>query len=128
MRRYYNLTIQSQNPNTYGKSLACKTGILHIVTQRLNHLTSVTSPALIRMGDLFYEGQGDMQQDLFSAAEMYTQAALRNEPQVCFFEISVLIMYRILSSLCLLVDVHRCTCTCKTYCSSTGMVQPWPPC
>ncbi|XP_041796910.1 protein sel-1 homolog 3 isoform X2 [Chelmon rostratus] len=54
MWRYYNLTIQSQNPDTY---------------------------ALIRMGDLLYEGQGYGQKDLFSAAEMYTLAALRNEPQ-----------------------------------------------
>ncbi|KAM8767898.1 LOW QUALITY PROTEIN: protein sel-1 homolog 3 [Acanthopagrus schlegelii] len=54
MWRYYNLTIQSQNPDTY---------------------------ALIRMGDLFYEGHSDRQKDLFSAAEMYKQAALRNEPQ-----------------------------------------------
>ncbi|XP_059187954.1 LOW QUALITY PROTEIN: protein sel-1 homolog 3 [Centropristis striata] len=54
MWRYYNLTIHSQNPDTY---------------------------ALIRMGDLLYEGQGDAQKNLFSAAEMYTLAALRNEPQ-----------------------------------------------
>ncbi|TDH14660.1 hypothetical protein EPR50_G00022620 [Perca flavescens] len=51
MWRYYNLTIQSQNPDTY---------------------------ALIRMGDLLYEGQGDGR---FSSAEMYTLAAVRNEPQ-----------------------------------------------
>ncbi|KAM9359356.1 protein sel-1 homolog 3 [Symphorus nematophorus] len=54
MWRYYNLTIHSQDPDTY---------------------------ALIRMGDLLYEGQGDRQKDLFAAAKMYTQAALRNEPQ-----------------------------------------------
>uniref|UniRef100_A0A3Q3WRH7 Uncharacterized protein n=1 Tax=Mola mola TaxID=94237 RepID=A0A3Q3WRH7_MOLML len=53
MWRYYNLTIQSQNPDTYLK----------------------------RMGDLLYEGQGRRQKDLFSAAEMYTQAAARNDPQ-----------------------------------------------
>ncbi|KAG8001874.1 Protein sel-1-like protein 3 [Nibea albiflora] len=54
MWRYYNLTIQSKNPDPY---------------------------ALIRMGDLLYEGHDDRQKDLFSAAEMYTQAALGNEPQ-----------------------------------------------
>ncbi|XP_076591823.1 protein sel-1 homolog 3 [Chaetodon auriga] len=54
MWRYYNLTIQSQNPDTY---------------------------ALIRMGDLLYEGRRDGQKDLLSAAEMYTLAALRSEPQ-----------------------------------------------
>ncbi|XP_044210507.1 protein sel-1 homolog 3 [Thunnus albacares] len=54
MWRYYNLTIQSQHPDTY---------------------------ALIRMGDLWYEGQIDGQKDLFSAAEMYKLAAQRNEPQ-----------------------------------------------
>ncbi|TKS80770.1 Protein sel-1 -like protein 3 [Collichthys lucidus] len=54
MWRYYNLTIQSKNPDPY---------------------------ALIRMGDLLYEEHDDRQKDLFSAAEMYTRAALRNEPQ-----------------------------------------------
>ncbi|GAA6232699.1 protein sel-1 homolog 3-like [Lates japonicus] len=54
MWRYYNLTTQSQDPDTY---------------------------ALIRMGDLLYEGQVDRQKDLFSAAEMYKLAALRDEPQ-----------------------------------------------
>ncbi|XP_056229263.1 protein sel-1 homolog 3 [Seriola aureovittata] len=54
MLRYYNLTIQSQNPDTN---------------------------ALIRMGDLLYEGQVDGQKNLFSAAEMYKLAALRNKPQ-----------------------------------------------
>ncbi|XP_068614297.1 protein sel-1 homolog 3-like [Brachionichthys hirsutus] len=54
MWKYYNLTVQSQNPNPY---------------------------ALVRMGDLLYEGQGRRQKDLLSAAEKYAQAALRNEPQ-----------------------------------------------
>uniref|UniRef100_UPI0037E75EAE protein sel-1 homolog 3 n=1 Tax=Semicossyphus pulcher TaxID=241346 RepID=UPI0037E75EAE len=54
MWRYYNLTIRSQNPDPY---------------------------ALIKLGDLFYEGQGDTKKDLFSAAQMYKQAALRKEPQ-----------------------------------------------
>ncbi|KAM9852871.1 protein sel-1 homolog 3 [Aulostomus maculatus] len=54
MKRYYNLTIQSQNPSTY---------------------------ALIRMGDLCYDGQLDGRRDLFSAAQMYKLAALWNEPQ-----------------------------------------------
>uniref|UniRef100_A0A3Q0SMU5 Si:dkey-24p1.6 n=1 Tax=Amphilophus citrinellus TaxID=61819 RepID=A0A3Q0SMU5_AMPCI len=53
MWRYYNLTIQSQNPNTY----------------------------FIRMGDLFYERRGNRQKNLFSAVQMYTQAALRSNPQ-----------------------------------------------
>ncbi|XP_062241389.1 protein sel-1 homolog 3 [Platichthys flesus] len=54
MWRYYNLTIQSQNPDNY---------------------------ALIRMGDLLYAGRLDRHKDLSSAAEMYKRAALRNEPQ-----------------------------------------------
>ncbi|XP_029373460.1 protein sel-1 homolog 3 isoform X2 [Echeneis naucrates] len=54
MLRYYNLTIQSQNPNTY---------------------------AFIRMGDLLYDGQVDGQKNSFSAAEMYKLAARRNQPQ-----------------------------------------------
>ncbi|XP_037533798.1 protein sel-1 homolog 3 [Nematolebias whitei] len=49
--RYYNLTIHSQNPETY---------------------------AFIRMGDLLYDGK---RKDLFSAAQMYKLAALRNNPQ-----------------------------------------------
>ncbi|MEQ2303872.1 hypothetical protein AMECASPLE_021236 [Ameca splendens] len=54
MWRYYNLTIQSQNPDTY---------------------------AFIRMGDLLYEGLDGRQKDFFSAAQMYSLAALRNNPQ-----------------------------------------------
>ncbi|XP_041850144.1 protein sel-1 homolog 3 [Melanotaenia boesemani] len=54
MWRYYNLTIQSQNPDTY---------------------------AFIKMGDLLYEGCDSRQKDLISAAQMYTMAALRNNPQ-----------------------------------------------
>ncbi|XP_034557622.1 protein sel-1 homolog 3 [Notolabrus celidotus] len=54
MWRYYNLTVQNENPDPY---------------------------ALIRMGDLLYEGQADMPGDLFSAAKMYSHAALRKEPQ-----------------------------------------------
>uniref|UniRef100_A0A3Q2CCQ0 Protein sel-1 homolog 3-like n=1 Tax=Cyprinodon variegatus TaxID=28743 RepID=A0A3Q2CCQ0_CYPVA len=52
MWRYYNLTIQSQNPDTYGK-----------------------------MGDLLYEGLDGRQKDYFSAAQMYSKAALSNNPQ-----------------------------------------------
>ncbi|XP_008274864.1 protein sel-1 homolog 3 [Stegastes partitus] len=54
MWRYYNLTIQSQDPDTY---------------------------AFIRMGDLLYDGRDDRQKDLLSAARMYTLAALRKNPQ-----------------------------------------------
>ncbi|XP_023130521.2 protein sel-1 homolog 3 isoform X2 [Amphiprion ocellaris] len=54
MWRYYNLTIQSQDPDTY---------------------------AIIRMGDLLYDGHDDRQRDLFSAAQMYKLAALRKKPQ-----------------------------------------------
>uniref|UniRef100_A0A3Q3EJG5 Protein sel-1 homolog 3-like n=1 Tax=Labrus bergylta TaxID=56723 RepID=A0A3Q3EJG5_9LABR len=53
MWRYYNLTTQSLNPDPY---------------------------ALIKMGDLLYEGGADVHKDLFSAAEVYTLAALRQEP------------------------------------------------
>ncbi|XP_054650974.1 protein sel-1 homolog 3 [Dunckerocampus dactyliophorus] len=54
MRRYYNLTIQNQKHEPY---------------------------ALIRMGDMWYEGQVDGRKRLHYAAEMYKLAALRNEPQ-----------------------------------------------
>uniref|UniRef100_I3KJJ3 Protein sel-1 homolog 3 n=1 Tax=Oreochromis niloticus TaxID=8128 RepID=I3KJJ3_ORENI len=42
---------------------------------------SVFAPAFIKMGDLFYERHGNRQKNLFSAAQMYTLAALRNNPQ-----------------------------------------------
>ncbi|XP_020563798.1 protein sel-1 homolog 3 isoform X3 [Oryzias latipes] len=54
MWTYYNFTIQSENSDTY---------------------------ALIRMGDLLYEGHGSRGRDLFFAAQMYTQAALKGNPQ-----------------------------------------------
>uniref|UniRef100_A0A672Z1T3 Protein sel-1 homolog 3-like n=1 Tax=Sphaeramia orbicularis TaxID=375764 RepID=A0A672Z1T3_9TELE len=44
-------------------------------------LQFITSPALIKMGDLMFEGQGRGWKDLFSAAQMYKEAALRNDPQ-----------------------------------------------
>lgn len=52
--KYYNLTIQSQNPDPY---------------------------AFTKLGDLMYEGWGRRQRDLISAAEMYSKAALSKEPQ-----------------------------------------------
>ncbi|KAK6296496.1 hypothetical protein J4Q44_G00326380 [Coregonus suidteri] len=55
MRRHYNLTIQTQDPDPY---------------------------ALIRMGDLLYEGHERRPKDVAAAAEMYKQAALRSDPQV----------------------------------------------
>ncbi|CAG6000615.1 unnamed protein product, partial [Menidia menidia] len=54
MWRYYNLTIQSENSQTY---------------------------AFIKMGDLLYEGYDGRPKDLFSAAQMYTSAATRQDPQ-----------------------------------------------
>ncbi|XP_024299011.1 protein sel-1 homolog 3 isoform X1 [Oncorhynchus tshawytscha] len=53
MRRFYNLTSQAQDPDPY---------------------------ALIRMGDLLYEGHGQRPRDVAAAAEMYKQAALRSDP------------------------------------------------
>ncbi|XP_046891587.1 protein sel-1 homolog 3 isoform X2 [Hypomesus transpacificus] len=53
MRRYYNLTIRSQDPDPY---------------------------ALIRMGDLLSEGHKG-RRDVAAAADMYKQAALRGDPQ-----------------------------------------------
>ncbi|KAL7832169.1 hypothetical protein AOLI_G00297170 [Acnodon oligacanthus] len=54
MLRYYNLSIQSQDPASY---------------------------ALVKMGDLFYEEHTRGKRDLSDAAEMYKEAALRNNPQ-----------------------------------------------
>lgn len=85
MWRYYNITIQSQNPNTYGKSLTLNaTEQLQTCALTIPDLISksVFAPAFIRMGDLFYERHGNRQKNLFSAAQMYTLAALRNNPQV----------------------------------------------
>nr|XP_015196696.1 PREDICTED: protein sel-1 homolog 3-like [Lepisosteus oculatus] len=54
MWRYYNLSTQSQDPVPY---------------------------ALIKMGDLFYAGHKLRKRDVGAAAELYKQAALRNDPQ-----------------------------------------------
>ncbi|KAJ7995275.1 hypothetical protein DPEC_G00242850 [Dallia pectoralis] len=54
MRRYYNLTIQTQDPDPY---------------------------ALIRMGDLLREGQEARRGGVAAAAELYKRAALRDDPQ-----------------------------------------------
>ncbi|KAK7883333.1 hypothetical protein WMY93_029507 [Mugilogobius chulae] len=54
MWKYYNFTIHSENPNTY---------------------------ALLRLGDMLYEGHGGRQKDQDSAAHMYKTAALRRQPQ-----------------------------------------------
>ncbi|XP_026790526.3 protein sel-1 homolog 3 [Pangasianodon hypophthalmus] len=54
MLRYYNLSIQSQDPSPY---------------------------ALVKMGDLFYEEHTRGKRDLSDVAEMYKKAALKNDPQ-----------------------------------------------
>uniref|UniRef100_A0A3P9BRG3 Protein sel-1 homolog 3 n=1 Tax=Maylandia zebra TaxID=106582 RepID=A0A3P9BRG3_9CICH len=68
MWRYYNITIQKQLQT-------CALTIPDLISK------SVFAPAFIRMGDLFYERHGNRQKNLFSAAQMYTLAALRNNPQ-----------------------------------------------
>ncbi|KAG7247585.1 hypothetical protein CRUP_018085, partial [Coryphaenoides rupestris] len=52
--RYYNLTVHSQNPDT---------------------------TALIKMGDLFYEGRVAGHKDVVAAAQRYKRAALLKDPQ-----------------------------------------------
>ncbi|XP_033833363.2 protein sel-1 homolog 3 [Periophthalmus magnuspinnatus] len=54
MWKYYNLTIHSVTPHTY---------------------------ALIKLGDMLYQGHGGRQKDVDTAAHMYTTAALRRQPQ-----------------------------------------------
>ncbi|KAJ3590927.1 hypothetical protein NHX12_008875 [Muraenolepis orangiensis] len=54
LKRYYNLTVHSQHPNT---------------------------AALIKMGDLFYEGHVAGHIDIASAAQKYKRAALMKDPQ-----------------------------------------------
>lgn len=97
----------------YQSKLGIKTHYIYVTSN------CVASPALIRMGDLLYEEQNDF----FSAAEMYKQAALRNEPQVRFFNIWNL-------AVCASIHISVCLSNryCNLYCSSTGVVRPWPPC
>ncbi|XP_060744418.1 protein sel-1 homolog 3 [Tachysurus vachellii] len=54
MLRYYNLSIQSQDPSPY---------------------------ALVKMGDLLYEEHAQGKRDLSHVVEMYKKAALKNDPQ-----------------------------------------------
>ncbi|XP_016128411.1 protein sel-1 homolog 3-like [Sinocyclocheilus grahami] len=54
MLRYYNMSIQAQDPAPY---------------------------ALVRMGDLFYGEQALGRKEVSDAAELYKQAAVKNEPQ-----------------------------------------------
>ncbi|KAF5899369.1 protein sel-1 3-like, partial [Clarias magur] len=57
MLRYYNLSIQNQDPAPY---------------------------ALVKMGDLFYEEHTQGKRDLSDVAEMYKKAALENDPQAWY--------------------------------------------
>lgn len=72
-------------------------------------------PALIRMGDLLHQGH----KDPFTAAEMYTKAALRNDPQVRYTLVSACVFPH--PTIC----VH--VCTCESSRASSGVVQPRPP-
>lgn len=81
MRRYYNLTIQDQNPDTYGEKESPLSSGGRTFTADSRFLLS---PALVRMGDLLHEGH----KDPFTAAEMYMKAALRKDPQVCYTVVS----------------------------------------
>lgn len=88
MVKYYNLTIQSQNPDPYGKEAHPRSTFCNLLQQKHTPAeTFCVCSAFTKLGDLLYEGGGHLQRDLKSAAEMYSKAALSKEPQVGVLEI-----------------------------------------
>ena len=81
--RYYNLTVHSQNPDTKGKQINRQ----HLYSPvygfwPTHHPVGSVSSALIKLGDLFYEGGVAGHKDMDSAAQKYKRAALMADPQV----------------------------------------------
>lgn len=66
-------------------------------------------PALIRMGDLLHQGH----KDPFTAAEMYTKAALRNDPQVRYTLVSACVF------------PHPTLCVCVQRVNHLALPQGW---
>lgn len=85
--KYYNLTIQSQTPDPYGKWARLTSTFPNLCEQAAFAETFYVCSAFTKLGDLLYEGWGRRRRDLKSAAEMYSKAALSKEPQVCVLEI-----------------------------------------
>lgn len=85
--KYYNLTIQSQNPDPSGKWARWAAHFQICLRKHTTAERFYVCPAFTKLGDLLYEGRGRRQRDLKSAAEMYSKAALSKEPQVGVLEI-----------------------------------------
>lgn len=110
MLRYYNMSIQTQDPAPY---------------------------ALIRMGDLLYGGQASGRREVSGAAEMYKQAALKRDPQG-WYNLGLLIQegeslpFSLLAELNLLhlylTDKQRLLTTLYHRCIETNSVDAYLPC
>ncbi|XP_051522393.1 protein sel-1 homolog 3-like [Myxocyprinus asiaticus] len=110
MLRYYNMSIQGQDHAPY---------------------------ALIRMGDLFYGGQALGRKEVSNAAEMYKQAALKNEPQG-WYNLGLLVQqgeslpFSLLSELNLLhlylTDKQQLLITLFHRCRETNSTEAYLPC
>ncbi|XDV31896.1 hypothetical protein PO909_002826 [Leuciscus waleckii] len=110
MLRYYNMSIQNQVPTPY---------------------------ALIRMGDLFYGEQALGRKEVSDAAEMYKQAALKNEPQG-WYNLGLLVQngeslpFSVLSELNLLhlhlTDRQKLLSTLYQRCRETNSTDAYLPC
>ncbi|KAL1261120.1 hypothetical protein QQF64_008947 [Cirrhinus molitorella] len=110
MLRYYNMSIQAQDPAPY---------------------------ALIRMGDLFYGEQALGRKEVSDAAEMYKEAALKNEPQG-WYNLGLLVQngeslpFGVLSELNLLhlhvTDQQMLLSTLYQRCRETNSTDAYLPC
>lgn len=110
MLRYYNMSIQAQDPDPY---------------------------ALIRMGDLFYGEQALGRKEVSDAAELYKQAALKNEPQG-WYNLGLLVQngeslpFSVLSELNLLhlhlTDRQTLLSTLYQRCRETNSTDAYLPC
>ncbi|XP_067221496.1 protein sel-1 homolog 3 [Chanodichthys erythropterus] len=110
MLRYYNMSIQAQVPAPY---------------------------ALIRMGDLLYGEQALGRKEVSDAAEMYKQAALKNEPQG-WYNLGLLVQngeslpFSVLSELNLLhlhlTDRQKLLITLYQRCRETNITDAYLPC
>lgn len=117
MFRYYNLSIQSQDPSPYGNSCLFFFFLLNLVRgytwllrsqhDRFGYSYLPNCSALVKMGDLLYDERAQGGRDLSDVAELYKKAALKNDPQVTLTHpAKVLVVFSSLHlPLCLLVHV-----------------------
>ncbi|XP_056466678.1 protein sel-1 homolog 3 [Gadus chalcogrammus] len=108
--RYYNLTVHSQNPDT---------------------------KALIKLGDLFYEGRVAGHKDMDSAAQKYKRAALMEDPQG-WYSLGLLVEqdYRLPLSVLIdlglpdlyLADKHTLQAAMYTRCRDSESTEAYLPC